>query len=161
MSDLLNIFLIEDQTVDAENIIYALHTTMGLLNKWGLSEQMGFSEIKPEWIRGSNLLKKHGREYYHFQEKDFSDILEKIDEIKEQDSHIGILMDVVLTKEEQEQVDVNDVSKIEFSKRIIDQLDSIYNINIYILLQACVILVPLPGEYSDASICQINIFPKI
>lgn len=121
MNRRLDILLIEDDEQHATCIIEQLMKTKKLLEKWQMLERIGFDDLKVEWIYGSEKVdNKRGNVYHHFSDSDLNKIYKKVREMKNNNSHTGILMDVILTKEEQERAGVNDFSKIKFSKDILD-----------------------------------------
>lgn len=120
MNERLDILLVEDQKEDADKIIKELNETKKLLEEWGLLGEIGFQDLRVEWISGSDMVNKRGKIYHHFSKADLPQIQKKVSEMKKKNPHTGILMDVILTKEEQERANINDFSKIEFSRELMD-----------------------------------------
>lgn len=130
MAESLGIILLEDSVNDAKMIQKELETTIELLNKWEITQKMGFSSLRVEWVYGSDTENKREKRYKHFTSGDLPKIQDRIKEMEHEVSHVGILMDVILTRKEQGQADVNDFSCVEFSKNIMDTYEQKYNIYI-------------------------------
>lgn len=130
MVESLGIILLEDSVNDAKMIQKELDQTMKLLNNWGVTQELGFSHIQIEWVYGSDTENKREKKYKHFTDNDLPKIKDKIKDMKDKIPHIGILMDVILTRKEQSQADINDFSNVEFSKKIMDTYEQDYNIYI-------------------------------
>ena len=74
------------------------------------------NNITFEWLRGTDKVIKRGKEYFFYTNQVLDELEVKIAE--QTDDVVGILLDVVLTREEQEKCDVNDFSRIELSRKI-------------------------------------------
>lgn len=130
MGDVLGIILLEDSVNDGEMIRKELKTTIEQLKKWKIMHEMGFSDAKIEWVCGSDKENKREKRYRHFIKDDLIKLDNKIKEMESKFSHVGILMDVILTREEQDRADINDFSSVAFSKQIMDTYEQEYNIYI-------------------------------
>lgn len=126
----LNIVYLEDNVEDAEIAIREFNKTMNLLMEWELCTKMGFEEINIEWIKGTQPFEERGIRYKFYREEDIPVIRERIQQLSGEEGKTGILMDVILAKEEQVQLKSNPEPHIEFSKKIYDEYDENYGIYI-------------------------------
>lgn len=129
MAEELKILVVEDEEKNADAVKKAFIDTRDKLNEWNLLEEMKFQEINPEWIRGTDPVTKRGKEYLFYTDQVLDELEKKIAE--KTNGGIGILLDVVLTKEEQERCNVNDFSRIELSRKIYDRFEG--RCNVYLI----------------------------
>ncbi len=126
----LNIVYLEDNVEDAEIAIREFKKTMDLLVKWKLCSEMGFEKIYIERIKGSQPFEERGIKYEFYKEEDIPLIQETIQHFSDAEGKTGILMDVILAKEEQNQLKFNPEPQIKFSKEIYDMYEEEYGIYI-------------------------------
>lgn len=129
MAEQLKILLVEDEEKNAEAVEKAFQDTVGKLKEWNLLDEMKFQDISLEWIRGTDTVTKRGKEYFFYTDQVLDELDKKIAEMT--DDRVGILLDVVLTREEQEKCNVNDFSRIELSRKIYDRFDG--SCNLYLI----------------------------
>ncbi len=129
MSEQLKIFVVEDEEKNAETVKQVFQDTVDRLKKWNLLSEMKFEEINIEWIRGEEKTTKRGKEYFFFTE----DVIEKLEKkiTENPDEKVGIFLDVILTKEEQERCNVNDFTRVELSRKIYDRFEA--RCNLYLI----------------------------
>ena len=121
MMSKLNIVYLEDNIEDAKIAIEEFNKTMKLIAEWGLVSEMGFKELNIERIEGSQPIEERGRNYEFYIEEDMEQIQAKIQEMSNAEGKTGILMDVILTKEEQDQLKFDAEPHVIFSRRIHDE----------------------------------------
>lgn len=131
MDGKLNIIYLEDNIKDAEIANNEFNETMKFLIEQGFREKIGFGEINMIRIPGSDHMQERGKVYQFYIENDFKEIDKLIKEFSNNEERIGILMDVILAKEEQERAKINDFSRIQFSKRVFEKYERDYGIYIY------------------------------
>lgn len=122
MEKVLKIFLIEDEQKNVENVQKTFAEAVEKLKSWNLMDEMKFQDIETEWVKGADYsVKKKGKEYYFYTE----DVIEELDKRVEEnpDKKKGILLDVVLTKTEQQACDSNNFDTIELSRKIYDHFE--------------------------------------
>lgn len=130
MDGKLNIIYLEDNIKDAEIANNEFNETMKFLIEQGFREKIGFGEINMIRIPGSDHMQERGKVYQFYIENDFKEIDKLIKEFSNNEERIGILMDVILAKEEQERAKINDFSRIQFSKRVFEKYERDYGIYI-------------------------------
>ena len=123
MVETLKVILIDDCIEDIQKIKKNFDDTVTRLKKWGFLEEMGFQKIQMLEIQGDGP-KEVSREKEHqfYTEKVIGKIRKELSE-QDEDMRTGILLDVILTKEEQKQADVNDFSDLKLAKLIYDTFE--------------------------------------
>lgn len=121
MAEQLKILVIEDEEKNVRTIEQAFIDTVDKLKEWDLLDKMKFQHINMEWICGTDKVTKRGKDYLFYTDQVLDELDKKI--AKKADGRIGILLDVVLTREEQEKCNVNDFSRIELSRKIYDRFE--------------------------------------
>ncbi len=129
MVEHLKILVVEDEEKNAKAVEMAFKATVSKLKEWNLLDNMKFQNISLEWIRGTDKVIKREKEYLFYTEQVLDELEKKI--AGETQGRIGILLDVVLTREEQERCNVNDFSRIELSRKIYDQFED--KCNLYLI----------------------------
>ncbi len=129
MANQLKILMIEDEEKNKEAVERAFIDTLGKLKEWNLLDEMKIHNITFEWLRGTDKVIKRGKEYFFYTNQVLDELEVKIAE--QTDDVVGILLDVVLTREEQEKCDVNDFSRIELSRKIYDRFEK--KCNLYLI----------------------------
>lgn len=129
MAKQLKILVVEDEERNEQAVEQAFINTVDKLKEWNLLDRMNFQGISLEWIRGTDKVTKRGKEYLFYTEQVLDELDKKIAE--KTDDRIGILLDVVLTREEQERSNVNDFSRIELSRKIYDRFEE--GCNLYLI----------------------------
>lgn len=129
MEKKLEILVVEDEEKNANSVEQAFRDTVDKLKEWNLLDKMGFQNISLKWIPGTDKVTKRGKEYLFYTDQVLDELEEKIAEKTE--GEIGILLDVVLTREEQERCNVNDFSRIELSRKIYDRFEG--KCNLYLI----------------------------
>lgn len=126
----LNIIYLEDNVEEAEIAIREFRKTMELLVKWNLESEMEFGGIHIERIKGSQFIEERGTKYEFYNEEDISKIKKEIQKCDGEGGRTGILMDVILTKEEQDKINLDSELKITFSRKLYDEYEKKYGIYI-------------------------------
>lgn len=129
MAKQLKILVVEDEQRNVDIVKQAFHDTVEHLKRWNLLSEMNFDHISIEWIRGEDKTTKRGKEYYFFTEKVLDELEKRI--AREPNEKLGILLDVILTKEEQERCNVNDFTRVELSRKIFDKYED--KCNLYLI----------------------------
>lgn len=129
MVEQLKILVVEDEEKNAEAVKRAFKDTVDKLKEWNLLDKMKFQDISLEWIRGTDKVTKRGKEYFFYTNQVLGELDKKIEE--KTNDRIGILLDVVLTREEQEKCNVNDFTQIELSREIYDRFEG--KCNLYLI----------------------------
>lgn len=127
----LKILVIEDEEKNAKTVKREFEATRDKLKEWELLDKMHLQEVELsiEWLQGTDRVTKRGKDYLFYTEQILGEIEKKLK--KKTNGRIGILLDVVLTREEQERCNVNDVSRIELSKKIYDRFEK--KCNLYLI----------------------------
>lgn len=113
----LKIVLIEDQPDDAEVIKKRFTETVDWLRERELLSEMKFDSMSIEFIKGSEKNIARGKNYFHYNERDISEI-ETVLQRKKENEKVGILTDILLDKKEVERARVNDFAEIEMVNKI-------------------------------------------
>ena len=121
MAEQLMILVVEDEEKNVRAVEQAFKYTVDKLKEWDLLDKMKLQNISLEWIRGTDKVTKRGKEYLFYTDQVLDELDKKI--AKKTGGRIGILLDVVLTREEQEKCNVNDFSRIELSRKIYDRFE--------------------------------------
>ena len=98
MAEQLKILVIEDEEKNVRTIEQAFIDTVDKLKEWDLLDKMKFQHINMEWICGTDKVTKRGKDYLFYTDQVLDELDKKI--AKKADGRIGILLDVVLTREE-------------------------------------------------------------
>lgn len=130
MAETLKILVVEDEEKNFITVQTTFSETIEKLKSWELLNQMGFQELEIEWVKGDDHpTKKRGKEYYFYTDKVLEDLEKKVE--NKESKKICILLDVILTKQEQEKCDVNEFKKVELSRKIYDRFES--QCNLYLI----------------------------
>lgn len=122
MAESLKVFLIEDEADHAIAIKKEFENAWQCLTKWELQDKMGFQEIEIEWLEGSETVDKRGKKFCFYTEEICQRLEEKMKEASEE-QQFGILIDVILTREEYKNACINDFSMELLAKHIFEKFD--------------------------------------
>lgn len=122
MAERLKVFLIEDDVDHATVIKREFENAWQCLTKWKLQDEMGFQEFKIEWLKGSEEVEKRGKKFYFYTEKICQQLEDKMKEESEE-LQFGILIDVILTREELKNASINNFSMELLAKQILKKFD--------------------------------------
>ncbi len=116
----LIIGLVEDNINDAEKIKESFDETIDWLNKNGLMDKLalGVDSIEYIDIKGTDEVSEDGKEHCYFKDEDYDKVKEKIGKVINNGG--SILMDILLTKTEQDQANLNKFDNIQFCKRFVE-----------------------------------------
>lgn len=127
MSINLKIVLIEDKKIDSDMIIKRLTETVEWLKGKDFLLEMNFDSITIVAVRGSDKKKKKGIWHYYYKNTDILRIDAELKETKENEI-VGILSDILLTKEEDDKASVNDFAEITMVNKICESFEGKYPI---------------------------------
>lgn len=122
MAESLKVFLIEDEEEHAITIKKEFENAWQCLKNWKLQDAMGFQKIEIEWLQGSEEVEKRGKKFYFYTEEICQRLEDKMKEESEE-LQFGILIDVILTREEYKHASINDFSMELLAKQIIEKFD--------------------------------------
>lgn len=122
MAESLRVFLIEDEVEHVIAIKKEFENAWQRLMSWKLQDKMGFQKIEIEWLKGSEEVEKGGKKFYFYTEEICQRLEDKMKEASEE-LRLGILMDVILTREEYKNASINNFSKELLAKQILEKFD--------------------------------------
>lgn len=122
MNKKLVILLIEDNMKDVEMIIARFNETLKWLKDKNLISEMGFEDLSIEHIKGDKLGRHKGNRHYYYDDSVIDAIESKINEFSEEDK-IGILSDILLTKEDDEKARVNNFNEISLVSKLYEHFE--------------------------------------
>lgn len=114
---------------NAKDVEKVFKNTVDKLEEWKLLDEMKFQQISIEWIKGTERVVKRGKEYLFYTDKVLAELEKKI--TKQVNGRMSILLDVVLTRQEQEGCNANIFTGIELSRKIYDWFEE--KCNLYLI----------------------------
>lgn len=147
----LTIALIEDNQFDAMRIKEAFKDGFNWLKENDYFKKMEFdyTDLCFEDVCGSEKVTIDNKEFRFFKDEDFSSAEKILNEVVKKE-HAGILMDILLTKNEQDQANLNRFDNVEYCKRFVSNPD--WKKDIYIITKIRSISSRLWSIFHDESL---------